>query len=147
MSSDLWSFAIRCYGRPGVEQTCLRLQDGGSDICLVLCALWLEQRLVACDEQRLGQLLSIAEPWQLQVVQPLRELRRSWRERGAQDSDLARLREQLKVMELEAERALLERLESAAQKWQATDDAVAWLERLSIPRDAQGLLRAAARSV
>ena len=27
MPTDLWSFALACYAQPGVEQTCLRLQD------------------------------------------------------------------------------------------------------------------------
>ena len=75
MPTDLWNFALACYARPGVEALCLRLQAGGADVCLLLCALWLERRRVACDGQRLDQLRAIAEPWQRQVVQPLRELR------------------------------------------------------------------------
>ena len=38
----------------------------------------------------------------------------------------------------------LVRLEQLAQKWQATDEAVAWLETLLEDRDALELLRAAA---
>ncbi|WP_394560265.1 TIGR02444 family protein [Aquipseudomonas alcaligenes] len=144
MPTDLWSFALSCYARPGVEQACLHLQDGGADVCLLLCALWLERRRIACDEKRLAQLQAVAAHWQQQVVGPLRELRRSWKNDSAVDAGLARLRERIKALELDAERELLERLEEVAQKWQATDDAVAWLEQLVSDRDARELLRAAA---
>jgi len=144
MPSDLWSFASYCYARPGVERTCLRLQDEGADVCLLLCALWLERRRVACDVARLDQLRNIAGPWQRQVVQPLRELRRGWKTDSLSDPAQARLREQVKALELEAEQELLRRLEGVAQKWQATDEAVAWLEQLVSDRDARELLRAAA---
>ena len=143
MPSDLWSFASYCYARPGVEQACLRLQDDGADVCLLLCALWLERQRVACEEERLEQLRGIAEPWQRQVVQPLRELRRGWRADSANDPVQSRLREQVKALELEAEQELFRRLEGVAQKWQATDEAVAWLEQLVDDHDARELLRAA----
>lgn len=144
MPADLWNFALACYARPGVEQTFLRLQDSGADVCLLLCALWLERRQVPCDAQRLAQLRAIADPWQSQVVQPLRELRQGWKTAAQLDPQQARLREQVKALELEAERELLGRLEQLAQKWQATDEAVAWLETLLEERDARELLRAAA---
>ena len=57
---------------------------------------------------------------------------------------LAALRERVKPLELEAERELLGRLEQLAQKWQATDEAVAWLETLLEDRDTRELLRVAA---
>lgn len=139
MPTDLWSFALATYARPNVERTCLRLQEGGADVCLLLCTLWLERRGVACGEERLGQLRAIAEPWQRQVVQPLRELRRGWKTAAAADPQWARLREQVKALELEAERELLGRLEAATRKWQATDEAVAWLERLVSEGDAREL--------
>ncbi|WP_043307968.1 TIGR02444 family protein [Pseudomonas sp. ML96] len=144
MPTDLWSFALTCYARPGVEQACLRLQDGGADVCLLLCALWLERRRITCDAQRLAQLQVVAAHWQQQVVGPLRKLRRSWKNDSAADPALAQLRERIKALELDAERELLGRLEEVAQKWQATDDAVAWLEQLVSDRDARELLRAAA---
>ena len=102
MPADLWNFALACYARPGVEQVFLRLQDGGADVCLLLCALWLERRQVPCEAQRLAQLRAIAEPWQRQVVQPLRELRQGWKAAALLDPQQARLREQVKALELEA---------------------------------------------
>ena len=146
MPTDLWSFALDCYARPGVEQACLRLQDDGADVCLLLCALWLEQRQVACDEARLAQLRALAGPWQREVVRPLRELRRSWKAGSSADLALAQLRERIKALELEAERELLARLERTAQPWQTTDAAVAWLEQLVDARAARTLRSAAGQA-
>ena len=75
MSSDLWSFSLSTYARPGVEPACLQLQSADINVCLLLCGLWLGERGVACNEHRLQQLRSVAEPWDADVVQPLRALR------------------------------------------------------------------------
>ena len=117
MCADLWSFALSTYARPGVEAACLRLQEQGADVCLLLCGAWLQTRGVACNEGRLTQLQACAEPWQRDVVQPLRQLRMQWREASEHDEALATLRMQVKTLELEAERTLLLRLESLTRKW------------------------------
>ena len=117
MQTDLWIYCLNLYARPGMEQACLRLQSQGLDVCLLLCATWLEHRAVAFDEARLEQLKACATPWQQEVVQPLRQLRTQWRELAAHDDALAALREQIKALELEAERTLLRRLESVTQDW------------------------------
>ncbi|WP_434696456.1 TIGR02444 family protein [Pseudomonas sp. Z1-14] len=151
MSSDLWSFSINLYARPGVEAACLALQAEGANVCLVLCGLWLEQRGVTYDEQRLQQLRHVAGPWDAAVVQPLRTLRTRWKDLARQDAGLGSLREQIKKLELEAERQLLERLETKAGDWpKGQDEATAqWLQRLvanagQTNRDALHRLRVAA---
>ncbi|WP_434606840.1 TIGR02444 family protein [Pseudomonas sp. R1-7] len=147
MPSDLWSFSINLYAKPGVESACLALQADGENVCLVLCGLWLEQRGVSCDEQKLQQLQHLAGPWDSSVVQPLRALRTQWKKTALQDSRLGGLREQIKKLELEAERLLLERLEATSEDWptgQAADSAQ-WLRKLVDPanRDALQQLRVA----
>ena len=151
MSSDLWSFSLTTYARPRVEQACLQLQSAGVNVCLLLCGAWLGQRGVACDEQRLQQLRSVAASWDIDVVRPLRTLRTQWKVGSTQDSDLHALREQVKALELEAERHLFLRLESAAQSWpqSAETDLAAWLEGATaeaahLHRDALHQLRVAA---
>lgn len=154
MSTDLWRFAQSLYARPGVESACLRLQDGGADVCLLLCGTWLERRGLDCTVPRLQQLLALAEPWQAQVVMPLRRLRQAWRTAAGDDPALGRLREQVKGLELDAERQLLLRLESLVQAWpdqSSQSESAPWLERLAPPeeiacRDALRVLRAAADS-
>ncbi|MFM9485946.1 MULTISPECIES: TIGR02444 family protein [Pseudomonas] len=150
MSSDLWSFSLNTYARPGIEQACLQLQSAGINVCLLLCAAWLGQRGVACDEQRLQQLRSVAAPWDADVVRPLRALRTHWKAAATADADLHNLREQVKALELEAERHLLLRLERAAQSWpqDAETDLSAWLEGAAagaahLHRDALHQLRVA----
>ena len=118
MQTDLWNYCLNLYARPGVEHACLRLQDQGLDVCLLLCAVWLQQRGIACTAARMAQLKDCAEPWQREVVQPLRQLRTQWRDASAQDEALAAMSEKVKALELEAERTLLSRLEAASQHWQ-----------------------------
>ncbi|WP_455823418.1 TIGR02444 family protein [Pseudomonas graminis] len=133
MCTDLWSFALSTYARPGCEAACLRLQEQGADVCLLLCGAWLEQRGVAPTAERMRALKQIAEPWQKQVVGPLRQVRVAWRAMAQQDLPLATLRERVKALELDAERELLARLEAAAQGWQAAEQASRgkWLEGLA----------------
>ena len=111
MSSDLWSFSLATYARPGVEDACLQLQTAGVNVCLLLCGLWLGQRGAICDEKRVEQLQALTGPWDIEVVQPLRTLRMQWRARAVDDGVLKGMREQVKALELEAERTLLSRLE------------------------------------
>lgn len=150
MSSDLWSFALACYQRPGVEAACLHLQAGGADVCLLLCGLWLEQRGVPCESARVRALRQIAQPWQRDVVQPLRELRQHWREAARHDELLSGWRERIKVLELESERELLRRLEEVTSAWAPSEATSSdWLEALAgtegeTCRDALAELRAAA---
>ncbi|RJG12971.1 TIGR02444 family protein [Pseudomonas cavernicola] len=151
MPPDLWSFTIRVYARPGVEQACLQLQQAGADVCLLLCGAWLGQREASCTVERLQQLTALAQPWQSTVIMPLRQLRQSWRATATMDSALAKLREQVKGLELEAEQQLLLRLEAAAQAWPTGEakDLPAWLNGLAAQaaeqgRDALQVLRVAA---
>ncbi|MHB2245005.1 TIGR02444 family protein [Pseudomonas monsensis] len=145
MSSDLWSFSLATYARPGVEDACLQLQSTGANVCLLLCGLWLEQRAIACNEQRVQQLQMLVGPWDIEVVQPLRALRMQWKTLAAEDPVLKGLREQMKALELEAERHLLWQLEQVTQNWpQALSASNEWLESLmgaSPNRDALRVLR------
>jgi uncharacterized protein (TIGR02444 family) len=133
MPTDLWRFAEALYQRPGVEAACLLLQTQGADVCLLLCAAWLERRQVACNDERSEALRNIAQPWQQQVVVPLRQLRQSWREAAQRDNALAALREQIKKLELAAEREQLERLAACTQDWSshAANAQLNWLESLA----------------
>ncbi|WP_339525268.1 TIGR02444 family protein [Pseudomonas sp. EA_35y_Pfl2_R111] len=149
MPTDLWRFAEALYQRPGVEAACLLLQTQGADVCLLLCAAWLECRQVACTDERNEALLALAHPWQQQVVVPLRQLRQSWREQAQSDRTLAALREQIKQLELAAEREQLERLAVCTQDWssQPANASLNWLESLAPQpgnRDALQTLRIAA---
>lgn len=153
MYNDLWNHAVAAYGRPGVEEACLRLQTLGADVCLLLCASWLQARQVAVEPERVRVLEAACRSWQQEVVTPLRRLRQQWKAAAQGDAQLAQMREQVKGLELQAERVLLERLEACAADW---PDAGAgssndWLTRLA-PDQAKGhgaleTLRAVAQAI
>ena len=128
---DLWTFALACYARPGVEDACLQLQGAGADVCLLLCGAWLQAREVACTPPRVAQLRAVADSWQREVVTPLRDLRSGWREAAAGDGELAALRKAVKALELEAEKTLLARLQQASRQWPTGAGQHDWLERLA----------------
>ncbi|MCG4452645.1 TIGR02444 family protein [Pseudomonas sp. MMS21-TM103] len=154
MHPDLWRFAEALYRRPGVETACLQLQAQGNDICLLLCGAWLGRRNVACSTERADCLRALAQPWQREVISALRHVRQQWRTAAQHDSALAALREQIKQLELAAERELLQRLASCCHDWpgDTVEGMQDWLHTLALvtttaDRDALHLLHAAARQV
>lgn len=154
MASPLWSFTQDFYARPGVEQACLTLQTSGANVCAVLCGVWLGLEGVAFTDQRKEEIRQLATPWQEDVVTPLRELRMRWKAKSVGDEQWVVLREQVKGLELNAERELLLRLEGLAHDWprQQALDADAWLFALAEDaandnHDALQLLRVVAGSV
>jgi uncharacterized protein (TIGR02444 family) len=128
---DLWNFALELYARAGVEQACLELQEAGNDVCLLLTGAWLQRRGVRCLDERLQALQALAGPWQREVVTPLRQTRRNWRTAATQDAALTALREQIKTVELQAERVLLGRLQALAENWPDEAGDNDWLVRLA----------------
>jgi uncharacterized protein (TIGR02444 family) len=132
MPSDLWSFTLDFYARPGVEQACLDLQARGNNVCLLLCGAWLTRNDVNCNAERVLQIRQLATPWHDDVIQPLRQLRTQWRDSAQHDAQLGALREQIKAMELVAERELLSRLEAQAVQWPPVSEAKGgdWLSSL-----------------
>ena len=105
-NGTLWDGITALYGEAGVAEACIAAQDeAGADVLLLLAAALMARRGVSLDGA--GPALAAAvEPWRAEVVRPLRALRRRWR--GLDGAGA--LRERLKVLELEAERAQFERL-------------------------------------
>lgn len=138
MHNDLWTHAVQLYARPGVQESCLQLQSQGTNVCLLLCAAWLAETGVAFSPQRLAALAAIADPWHQQVVTPLRQLRQQWRTQAQADDALGPLREQVKGLELQAERTLLERLQALCNEWprEGATQAQVWLEQ-AVPAEAR----------
>lgn len=101
--SEFWDWAVAVYARPGVAEACLDLQDRYSqNVPLLLWAIWRGgDDLTAVDT---------ATQWEGEVIGPLRYARRNLKRlRGAEA-----IREGVKAMELEAERALMTELEGLA---------------------------------
>ncbi|UFH49249.1 TIGR02444 family protein [Pseudomonas sp. KNUC1026] len=128
MSKGLWAFAQQWYARPEVEAACLALQAAGGNVCLVLCAAWLGLRGVAWQTERAQALATLANDWQSDVIAPLRSVRIQWKGLAVHDAALAQWREQIKTLELAAERELLTRMETLAQWPENTSQSLeAWL--------------------
>jgi uncharacterized protein (TIGR02444 family) len=103
----LWDFALAVYGRPGVAEACIALQDeAGADVVLMLGLLWLAQAHGrAASEAEIEVLDRTLCEWRGMVVQPLRDIRRALKPRlDGLPPAAAALRERLKSAELEAER-------------------------------------------
>jgi uncharacterized protein (TIGR02444 family) len=130
MASELWTFTLDFYARPGVEAACLKLQASGTNVCALLCGVWLAHKGVAFSEARLAGIRQLATPWQEEVIRPLRKLRTDWKAKSLGDAQWEALRERLKALEVDAEQELLMRLEGLTQDWPAQGalDCNAWLE-------------------
>jgi uncharacterized protein (TIGR02444 family) len=102
-----WSFALSLYGRPGIADACLLLQERlGADVCLLLFALFLAREhgavLEASDLESLD--CAIAN-WRREVIYPLRSVRRRMRSgpQPAPGPATEPLRQQIKAAEIRAE--------------------------------------------
>lgn len=115
----LWSFSLAFYERPGVAEALVALQDKyGCDVNLILFALWvgvsgrgvLGADLLAAAQREAAALRA-------EIVEPLRSLRRRLRDHP--DSEVQRLREGVKGLELAGEQLVQRRLARIA----GTEDA------------------------
>ena len=109
----LWDWTLRAYGQAGVPEACLVLQDTyAQNTSLLLWAVWAE----AADPQVLARAADIARRWETLALAPIREVRRALKPafEGVADSEREALREDVKAVELRAERVLLESLETMA---------------------------------
>ena len=106
----LWRFSTAFYAGAGVAEALIKLQDRARvDVNLMLFALWSglsgRNRFTAAE---LAAADRAAGPIRRELVEPLRALRRKLRSNP--DADVQRLREEIKGLELAAERILQSRL-------------------------------------
>jgi uncharacterized protein (TIGR02444 family) len=111
---DLWRFVSAYYAQPGVAAALIALQDrDGIDINLILFGLWHgvsgRGRL---DRRQLAAAARATETIRVEIVEPLRALRRQLK--SYPDPEIQRLREAVKSLEIEAEKAALRRLAASA---------------------------------
>ncbi len=102
-----WAYSLETYGRPGVAQAAIALQDrDGANVNLLLLCLWMAQvHGQALPSERISTLSQTIAPWSAQVTQPLRAVRRTLKAPPANLSAPAQdLREAVKALELDAER-------------------------------------------
>jgi uncharacterized protein (TIGR02444 family) len=74
---NFWNFSLGLYGRPGVAPALLALQDAlGLDVNMLVFCCWAASRGRTLTPVDLDAVEAVAEPWQTEVVRPLRALRR-----------------------------------------------------------------------
>jgi len=101
---SLWDWAVVAYEQPDVAPACLALQDEhGQNVCYLLWALW-----AAPNDAALRSGAGPAREWEQVVLKPLRGVRRRL--------PAGELRDDVKALELKAERSLLTSLEGLAQR-------------------------------
>ena len=99
--NPFWQYSLSVYGRPGVEQPLIQLQDEyGADVNLLLCCCWLGQQGVVLSSEQLSALIKASARWRGECIIPLRGVRRFVKEQ-AEAGDFY---QQLKQLEIDAER-------------------------------------------
>jgi uncharacterized protein (TIGR02444 family) len=114
---SFWDFSLAFYSAPGVAEACLELQDrNGADVNVVLFLLHLARARRLLAPADVARIDALARPWREAVVAPLRRLRRALKAAvGAfEPAATARLRGDVKRIELAAERLQQETLERLA---------------------------------
>src|SRR3954471_6672497 len=102
-SSPFWDFSLGFYARSGVADICLDLQDRfGADVNVVLYLLWQAQRRRRLTSMEIEKLIALISDWQLNVVRPLRGVRRFLKDPGPAFSseNVSSFRQRLKDEEL-----------------------------------------------
>ena len=74
-AESFWDFSLALYGRPGVAPALIGLQDRrGLDVNMLLYCCWAGIERSALSRDELTAVEALAEPWQAEVVRPLRAL-------------------------------------------------------------------------
>ncbi len=114
---SLWTWASGAYAAPGVADACLHLQDAqDQNVPLLLWAAWAARTGRAIEDETLEAACDTARAWSEAAIAPLRAVRRTMKGSIPDIGDLARelVRDQVKAVELEAEKHLLAALEALA---------------------------------
>jgi uncharacterized protein (TIGR02444 family) len=126
---NFWSFSLQVYGKPGVAEACIALQDGlGLDVNLLLYCCWHGRACRKLDEAGLQRAIGAMAGWQREVVKPLRAVRRRLKS-GVPPitaGECQALRRKVGDLELESERiaqAALEALPMPPAGWRPAVEA------------------------
>lgn len=105
-AADAWTFLLWLHAQPGIAERCLELQNRhGIEVNALLFAAWVGiSGQGSLDTMTLWRLRQAGANWRREVVEPLRELRTRLK---GQDEEL--FRDQVKTLELEAERRQIEK--------------------------------------
>ena len=115
--SDLWTWAVTAYEAPGVAEACLSLQDHNEqNVPLLLWAAWVAVTGRRPDEETIEAACDAARAYDTVIVSQLRAVRRTLKAPipDVADDHREALRQQVKALELDAERRLMLELQELA---------------------------------
>lgn len=115
--ATFWDWALAAYAAPGVAEACLELQDAhDQNVPLLLWAAWCARNGRRPGEDDLDAACDTARVWTDAAILPLRDLRRRLKSTipDMAPPDRLAVREQIKAVELDAERRLMSALEALA---------------------------------
>ena len=107
---SFWNWSVKAYGGAGVAEACLSLQDDyDQNVPLLLWAAWLVSEGFDISDSQAAEAAGLARKWSDELIVPLRTLRRRLKTQLSMADEALRLplREKIKAIELEAERALI----------------------------------------
>ena len=119
--ASFWNFSVHTYGKPGVADACLALQDRhGLDVNVLLFCCWYGYTRGVLDEPLWERVLACSEPWADNVVRPLRTVRTWMKHTGCTQPEVSNdecmsLREEIKRIELKAEHLQENSLQALAE--------------------------------
>ena len=111
-----WDFSLATYGREGVADACIALQEAhGADVNILLFCAWAGRNGVRLDRAQIEAACETVRGWHEDIVRPLRSVRR--RLKTAVDDDApgalqSALRARVQKIEIDAEH--IEQLRLAA---------------------------------
>ena len=120
MTVAIWAWVLAAYDQPGVPEATLALQDNhGQNTSYLLWAVYAR----ATDRSLLGRAAATARAWDQTALIPIRQARRALKTPLPPINDGAReaFRQDVKALELAAERLLMETLAGLAGQGHAVD--------------------------
>jgi len=128
-----WDFSLATYGRNGVADACLALQEAhGADVNILLFCAWAGCNGVRLDRAQIEAARRAVRGWHEEIVRPLRSVRRRLKSPldGSPPSELqSALRARIQKIEIDAEHVEQLRLAALADGFgtgtEAPDAAVA----------------------
>ena len=105
--NPFWDFSVSIYGRPGVADACLFLQDRyGLDVNVMLFCVWVGSTgRGPLEVHEIDACVSRSSDWRKRVIEPLRQIRRACRDKplGVPEFLLQVFRASMHDVELDAE--------------------------------------------
>jgi uncharacterized protein (TIGR02444 family) len=125
---SLWAWATSAWASPGVEHACLDLQDrAGQSVLLLLWGGWRVARGRSVDPAIAHRTVALVRPIEMDILRPMRAIRRALAHTpsGLDDQTQQDIYAQVRAVELNLERAMLEALELQTSEQLFETEAVA----------------------